>query len=148
MMTDKDYVNAFKESNYRVNRFANIAQDSKVNLMLKPQPPVDAKTPDDGDMVLMARVEHKVRNIDFTCREDFPYDRLIVDEVYKVNNKEDKVMMYVLENKAGTHAAVVYGFTQSQWKIKDTYDHKRGRTCANFEVDKNLVRFCKIEEVF
>lgn len=148
MMTDQEYIKAFKYSHERVNRFARIANDCNINLMLKPQPPWDSKEPDNGDMMIFARIEHKVRNIDFTSRDDFPYKSIIIDEVYKVNKKEDKVLMYVLENKAGTHAAVVYGCTYLQWKIKDTYDHKRGRNCANFEIDKSLVRFCKIEEVF
>ena len=147
-MNNQDYINAFKESYKRVNRFAKIAQNSKINLMLKPQADFDAKEPDEGDLTVVARVEHKVRYFDFTSRDDYPYQSVFIDEVYKVNNKQDKVLMYILENKAGTHAAVVYGFTYPQWKIKDIYDHKRGRTCANFQVDKSLVRFCKIDEVF
>jgi hypothetical protein len=148
MMTDQEYVNHFKESRERVNRFAHIALKSKVNVMLMPQPPLDVREPDQGDLCVLGRIEHKVRDLNFTSRDDFPYQSLIIDEVKKVNEKKDKVLMYVLENRTGTHAAVVYGFTQSAWKIKDTYDHKRSRNCANYQVDKSLVRFCSIDEVF
>lgn len=147
-MTDQDYINSYKESRIRVNRFANIAQDSKINLMLMPQPPLDVREPDHGDMMALARVEHKVRHFDFTCREDYPYPSVLIDEMYKVQNKQDKAFMYVIENKAGTHAAVVYSFTRKEWRTKDFYDWKRSRNTVSFHIDKSLVRFCKIEEVF
>lgn len=147
-MTDQDYINNYKESRYKVNRFANIAQNSNINVMLKPQPSLDVREPDDGDMMVLARIEHKARSLDFTSREDYPFSTVIIDETYKIDSKKDKVLMYVIENREGTHAAVVYGFTKSLWKVKEKYDTQRERMCKNYEVDKNMVRFCKVEEVF
>lgn len=147
-MTDQDYINAFKESRERVNRFGYISLKNKVKISLLPQPPLNIREPDEGDMLFSGRIEHKVRAIDFTSRDDYPFSTVIVDEVEKVDKKSDKVFMYVLENKTGTHAAVVYGFTQSAWKVEEKYDTQRERMCKNYEVDKSMVRFCKVEEVF
>lgn len=147
-MTDHDYVNNYKQSRERCNRFASISLQSNIKICLLPQPPLDVREPDNGDMLLIGRVEHKVRDLKFTCREDYPYSTVIIDEAYKIDNKPDKVLMYVIENVEGTHAAIVYGFTKSAWKVEEKYDQKRERMCKNYEVDKNIVRFCKIDEVF
>ena len=74
---------------------------------------------DSKDGVLIMAVEHKRRGISFTDRASFPYDTVIVDEVYKVDDKPHPCLIYICENAAGTHAAVVYGWTRCNW-LKET----------------------------
>lgn len=149
MKTDQEYVNAFNRSRLRVNNFARIYQDKKINLLMMPQPPAEDKNARDrGDMMIMARVEHKVISAPFTSRDDFPFSTVFVDETYKVDNKDDKVFMYVYENKDGTHAAVVYGWTKPLWTTNTVYDSVCDRIITVYQIDKKHVRFCKVEEVF
>lgn len=104
---------------------------------------------DSGDMTVEMRVEHKARGINFTCREDYPYETVIVDEKYKVESKNGiPLAMYVIENRSRTHAAVVYGWTKNRWTTEKIYDVRQRRDCVNYVVHKSLVRFCKTEEVF
>lgn len=147
-MTDQEYINNYKQSRERVNRFAYITLKSNVNISLLPQPPLNIREQDQGDLMFFGRIEHKVRDLDFTCREDYKYQTVIIDEKYKIENKNDKVFMYIIENKSGTHAAIVYGFTRSLWRISDFYDWKRSKSNPSYHIDKSHVRFCKIEEVF
>jgi len=92
----------------------------------------------------------KVRlNLHFTCRDDYPYDTVIVDEVYKEDAKEDShVLCYVIENAGRTHAAVVYGFTRKYWGVERRRDPIQGRDCDFYTVPKINVRFCLVDEVF
>ena len=56
---------------------------------------------DSKDGVLMMAVEHKRRGISFTDRASFPYDTVIVDEVYKIDRKDHPCLIYICENAAG-----------------------------------------------
>lgn len=149
MKTDQDYVDAFNRSRLRVNNFARLYEDKKIKLAMLPQPPAEDKNArDKGDMMLVARVEHKVLSLPFTSRDDFPFPNMFIDETYKVDNKDDKAYMYVLENKDGTHAGVVYGWTQPLWTTTTVLDSVCDRMITVYQIDKKHVRFCKVEEVF
>ena len=103
---------------------------------------------DSKDGVLLMAVEHKRRGISFTDRDSFPYDTVIVDEVYKIDDKPHPCLIYICENAAGTHAAVVYGWTRCNWLKENRYDAVQDRHCDFYTCPKDMVRFCKSEEVF
>ena len=81
--------------------------------------------------------------------DDYPYDTVIVDEVYKEDAKADWcVFCYVIENAERTHAAVVYGWTRKAWGVERRRDPIQGRDCDFYTVPKGMVRFCAVDEVF
>ncbi len=154
MKDSERFLSDLSSSRIAVNQFADLARRKGFSAWLppdrtRPDASVRAEYADAGDMMLQGRVEHKVRtNLRFTCRDDYPYQTVIVDEAYKEDAKsEDPVLMYVIENADRTHAAVVYGWTRSRWKIESRHDPIQGRVCDFYTLDKSLVRFCHIDEV-
>jgi hypothetical protein len=142
------------ESRRRVNDFAFKMWKSNVKMFTAPNGPlVDYSQRndyvDDGDLFVLMRVEHKVlKKTDFTCRDDFPHECILIDEKYKVDNKNDKPLCYVIENRLGTHCGVVYYYTKKMWEVKRYWDSVQDRNCEFYAVNKKSVRFCKIDEVF
>lgn len=116
---------------------------------IRPDSTVRADYSDDGDLMMQGRIEHKVRDLMFTCREDYPYPTIIVDECRIEDAKSsDPVIAYVIENRDGTCAAVVYGWTRSRWERISRWDQHRNRQRDFYVVDKSLVRFCHPSEAF
>jgi hypothetical protein len=155
MKDDNSFIRDLGESRYAVNEFAAKARARGVQVWLppevvRPDASVRHQYADDGDLMIQARIEHKVRtNLSWTCRNDYRYPTVIVDEVYKEDAKADRpVLMYVIEDQKRQHAAVVYGWTRDKWCIEEMHDPIQKRTCRFYTVDKSLVRFCGIEEVF
>jgi hypothetical protein len=142
-------------SRVAVNEFAQRMRGKGLQVWLppesvRPDASVRRDYADDGDLMVQGRVEHKVRTtLDFTCRDDFPYDTVIVDEVYKEDAKSDSLLIcYVFENANRTHAAVVYGWTRKAWLVERRPDSIQGRDCDFYTVPKSMVRFCSVDEVF
>jgi hypothetical protein len=142
-------------SRVAVNEFARRMREKGLQVWLppesvRPDASVRREYADNGDLMVQGRVEHKVRtNLHFTCRDDYPYDTVIVDEVYKEDAKADShVFCYVIENAARTHAAVVYGWTRKAWDVERRRDPIQGRDCDFYTVPKSMVRFCTVDEVF
>lgn len=154
MKSDENFLRDLAKSCSDVDHFAERLKDRGVDIVVlsaetRPDASQRRKYADKGDLAVTIRIEHKVRQLDFTTRSDFPYETVIVDEAYKVREKSlIPLMMYVLENRSRTHAAVVYGWTQDKWGIEKIYDRHQGRTCENYVVHKSLVRFCPVDEVF
>ena len=103
---------------------------------------------DTSDGLMVVHVEHKRRGVSFTDRDSFPYGTVIVDEVYKINTKEHPCLVYICENAAGTHAAVVYGWTRRHWLKETRFDPIQNRDCEFYTCPKDMVRFCETQEVF
>jgi hypothetical protein len=114
----------------------------------RPDSSVRMQYGDSGDFMLCARVEHKKRKLRFTGKDDYPFNTVIIDEKYKIDNKEDAPLAYIIENTAGTCAAVVYGWTRPHWKIERLWDSKAGRYGDFYVIDKKYVRFCKPQHAF
>jgi hypothetical protein len=154
MKNDEEFLRDLAKSRSDVDHFAERLKARGVDVVVlsaetRPDASMRRQYADRGDMTVTLRVEHKVRQLDFTNRTNFPYETVIVDEAYKVREKSHIPLgMYVLENRNRTHAAVVYGWTQGQWEIETIYDRHQGRTCENYVVHKSLVRFCPVDEVF
>jgi hypothetical protein len=152
---DADFLADFLKSTRAVDRFAAAIRRANVSVWLPPteiRPDVASRMEyaDGGDLMLQLRAEHKVRNLAFTGRADFPFPTLIIDEKYKVDAKakQSPLFAYFIESRDGQCVACVYGHTKPRWLIQDTYDKKQGRTCTNYVVPIEYVRFCKPEEIF
>lgn len=152
MKDDDIFLRDLEKSRRDVDHFATRMRGQGISVAVaeeitRPDSASRRQYADKGDMILSLRVEHKVRDLNFTCREDFPFATVIVDEAYKVREKEsDPLLMYVIENRSRTHAAIIYGWTRPRWQIETIYDRRQNRYCENFVVDKSLVRFCPTEE--
>jgi hypothetical protein len=149
------FVADLNRSRSAVNKFAAMLRRLGVSAWMPPEevrPSEETRHEyaDDGDLMVQLRVEHKVRtNLAFTCREDYPYDTVIVDEKYKEDAKQNRrPFVYVIENKDGTCAAVVHWSTRPFWKVETRQDPIQKRACQFYTVDKSRVRFCKPEDVF
>jgi hypothetical protein len=149
------FIRDLGQSRMAVNEFAARCRQKGVAVWLppertRPDESVRAQYADDGDLMVQGRVEHKVRtNLQFTCRADYPYPTVIVDEVYKEDEKAgDPPLMYVIEDKTRTHAAIVYGWTRKHWQQETKHDPIQNRECVFYTVDKRHVRFCQVDEVF
>lgn len=157
MKDNTEFIRDLGASRMAVNEFAERLRRHGIHAWLppertRPDASVRREYADAGDLMVQGRVEHKVRNnLHFTCRDDYPYPTVIVDEVYKEDAKADEpVLAYVIENADRTHAAVVYGWTRDKWQIETRRDAIQGRDCDFYTIDKRWVRFCDLstEEVF
>lgn len=101
---------------------------------------------DTGDVFVTLRVEHKVRGISWTGREDYPYPDVLIDETYKLA-KDETLLAYVIESADGKSAAVVYPWTKPHWVARNTFDKRAGRGGSFTFCPKKFVRFCKPDEV-
>jgi hypothetical protein len=148
------FLKDFRSSITAVNTFAAILRTKGVQVWLPPTqvtPDFESRMEyaDSGDMMIHLRAEHKVRNLKFTCREDFPYPTLIIDEKYKVDSKADSPLLaYFIQSEDGQCVACVYGHTKHRWQVEPVYDKLQGRTCHNYTIPIQFVRFCKPEEIF
>lgn len=153
MKTDTQFLADLESSRDHVWRFASIQKAAGVDIVInpattRPDAAVRGDYADDGDMELRIRVEHKVRNIDFTSREDFPYPTLIVAEVYSIERQKGKPFVYVIESRSGSHAAVVYSRSMHKWSKVRRWDAAQGRECEFYEAPLEVVRFRPLGEVF
>jgi hypothetical protein len=155
MKSDSEFIGDLNASRRAVNEFANKLREQGVHAWLppertRPDASVRSQYADAGDLMVQGRVEHKVRgNLHFTCKEDYPYQTVFIDEAYKVDAKaETPVLAYVIENATRTVAAVVYGWTREHWVIEEVFDRKQNRTCRNYAAPLRYVRFCPPQEAF
>ena len=80
---------------------------------------------DGGDLFIQQRIEVKVRNLDFTSRDDFPYkDGMLVCAKHSYDNASPKPYAYVYLNKAMTHVALIMATTSKHWTVKDVKDSR------------------------
>jgi len=153
MKTDTQFLTDLESSRSNVWRFASIQKAAGVDIVInpattRPDATVRSDHADDGDMELRVRVEHKVRNIDFTCAGDFPYKTLIVAEVYSIERQKAKPFVYVIESKCGQYAAVVHSRSMHKWTKVRRWDAAQGRECEFYEAPLESVRFCEVGDVF
>lgn len=156
MKDDDLFLSDLAKSRRAVNEFAALLRSQGITAWLPPeQTRPDASTrraySDTGDLMIQFRVEHKWRpDLSFTCREDYPFKTVFIDEVYNFDQKavNGPPLVYVIENAERTRAAVVAGYTKPYWKIERRFDSKQQRQCEWYAVDKSRVRFCTAANVF
>ena len=152
-MDHVEFMERLRVSRERFERFRSVQSQNGIEIMLPAQFDAPSREKrysysDKGDGLLHAWVEFKVRSIDFTCRDDYPFETFIIDEAYKIDRKPHACPFYVISNKAETHCGVVYGWTRPHWKITEQYDGTTHREAMFYTVAIDKVRFCKTEEVF
>ena len=155
MKDEQSFIRDLSRSREAVNDFAVRARCRGVRIWLPPEvlrPDASLRRlyADDGDLMIQGRIEHKVRtNIAWTCRDDYPFQTVIVDEVYKEDKKSDMpVLMYVIEDQTRQNAAIVYGWTRGEWKTERMRDPIQKRDCDFYTIHKDRVRFCAVDQVF
>jgi hypothetical protein len=80
---------------------------------------------DGGDLFIQQRIEVKVRNLDFTSRDDFPFkDGMLVCAKHSYDNASPKPYAYIYLNKAMTHVALIMSSTAKHWTVKDVKDSR------------------------
>jgi hypothetical protein len=100
---------------------------------------------DDGDIEIVQRVEVKARRLDFTSADDYPFPTIIVDVAHTWDNATPKPLAYVILNRAGTHAAIVYGQTSPKWVKTERFDAGKNRTRTFYESPVSLAKFFQLE---
>jgi hypothetical protein len=152
-LTHEQFTKALLASRQRTNDLAAkwALQGTKVwlpPLMVSGQHGTQQQCIDTGDMMVSMRVEHKVRGIVWSGRADYPYPDVMLEESYKLENKPDPVLCYVIESADRQCCAVVYGYTKRHWTYRATFDKRSNRTGTWAFCPKKWVRFCKPAEVF
>lgn len=154
MKSNAQFLEDLSRSDASVAEFAALLRSNGVRTFLPPglhypagQMASDGRRviySDKGDMTIQARVEHKVRSLNFTSRDDYPFKTVFIDEKYKIDNqkKDDALLAYVIQNKSGTRIAVIYGWTKRYWQVERVFDPKQQRHCENYAVPLAHVRFC------
>lgn len=101
---------------------------------------------DDGDIEIRFRVEVKKRhNVQFTCKEDYPYPTIFLDETYKVDGwGPGTLYAYIVLSKDAKHAALVPRNTRMQWVKRETWDTVSQRSQQVYEVPKDLAHFVEL----
>ena len=156
MKTHDQFVTDLNRSRQSLNNLALAASEAGFSLLIKPSstaPDRESRNAhrDKGDAVIVAPIEHKHRvDLEFTCRKDYKFDTVIVDEQYKIDEKgpKDRPLMYVILNSDETHAAVVYGWTRKHWRVENLPDGKAGRRGNFYTCRKDVVRFCPVDRIF
>lgn len=76
---------------------------------------------DNGDLYIWKekeqqhRIDVKHRNLDFTGKDDFPYDRIFVSDIRAIRRATPFPLAYVIVNKNCTHIGVVWARTKPHW---------------------------------
>lgn len=150
MKSDELFLKELRESRVSVNKLANKVRDEGVAAWVFPERTRPTKEErrdygDSGDMVVQGRVEHKTRKgKPWTNAADYPYRTVFISECYYEDKQPDAPLAYIVENEAGTHAAVIYGWTRDKWEVQEIYDKKSKRKLRVYSIDKRYVRFCDL----
>ena len=97
---------------------------------------------DEGDLLIQQRVEVKQRkDIAFTCRNDFPFHTIIIDEVHKFDRAWPKPIYYVIWNKDLTHFAIAMCKHAEKWVKMYRVDSRQDKRCLYYEAYLDDVTF-------
>jgi hypothetical protein len=101
---------------------------------------------DSGDLYISQRVEVKSLSAEFTGKHDWPFkDQLIVCAKHSYDNATPKPYMYVLLNKAKTHAIIIMGRDHGKWTVKKYNDKRYENMTQDFYIAKaDDVTFIKL----
>jgi len=127
-MSIRDFQRARDASEGAVFKAAQwLQRDKNVTVRITPQKPMPdsgnvADRRDDGDIIAYVEriVEVKEKpKIFFTCREDFPFDTIMVSNVDSADRHV--VHMWIIVSGNGTHAAVISGKSKGYFEAKDVW---------------------------
>ncbi len=111
-------------------------------LVVRPDVSVKNDFLDNGDIEITKRIEVKHRSINFTSADDYPYDTVIVDELYKVDRSDSGDLdKYMIVNNKCTHICIVDSCTKNSWTTETHYDAAQKRTCTFYVCPLNKCAF-------
>jgi len=91
----------------------------------------------------------QVRQADFTCKNDFPWPDVVVENVPRTDRREQKgdwpICWYAVD-KDCSHAAVISPETKDSW-VQKTAHAPDGVTRKTWNCPKGLVKFIKLEKI-
>ena len=76
-----------------------------------------------GDKRIRLEVKQR-RNIDFTCRADYPYQSIMVCAAHSWELADPKPYVYVILNRSLTAAAYILGDTSPEWWVEEKTDKR------------------------
>lgn len=95
--------------------------------------------PDNGDLISihnckMHLIDVKHKDVVFTSREDFPYDDIWICQTHQYDDKCPRPDVFVLLNKARTHAAIVKACNYEKWskRMAPHPNNKSGKSLSYF----------------
>ena len=147
MKTDQEFLNALIESQSHVAAVASWMARQNFNVMISPaicRPDFKDRFEfiDQGDIIVSSRIEVKKRSIDFTCRDDYPFPTVIVDEKFKVDRiPPPQLNGYVILNNRGTHACLISVKTRKHWRPIIRRDSKDKQRRTFYECPKGRCAF-------
>ena len=121
--------------------------------------------PDDGDLRAMVQIGCKRRRIQFTCRDDYPYRTVFVDEEYKLIPEHmphaeyyrlsvpDRLAClrwfhsYWIASADMEYVALVVPATKRHWVLETLYSPKDKRDVCSWACPKEKVIFGKASEI-
>ena len=131
--TDPTFVHDLKLSKDAVWALQKWLVSEGYTVMVKPilvRPTVEERGDyaDSGDLEIVQTIECKHRlNVDFTCREDYPYKTVFVDEAQRYDRKQPKPYAYMLLNKSMTHVALIRCTSAGKWEKVKKFDKGKER---------------------
>jgi hypothetical protein len=100
---------------------------------------------DDGDLLITQRVEVKHRpGIEFSCKDDFPYDSIIVDVSHAWDKAMPKPYLYVILSASGSCGIFILGTTHRHWVKESRWDKGKKREREFYFCPIDLVTFREI----
>jgi len=100
---------------------------------------------DEGDIHCVERIEVKHRQVDFTDRETYPFDTIIVDETYKLEREHTcGLKAYVIVSRDKNYIAYISAGTRKHWTGKTLFDKTQGEDRTFSVCPKALARFYKL----
>lgn len=156
MKTHNQYVKNFIESESTVTLAFDYLKSRGYDVEFEPHtitPDSESRFKhfDDGDLKITIngesyRVEVKHIRIDFTSIEDFPFDSVIIDEVYKINKHHTyPLWAYMIFNKASTGFIFVPVTTKMFWYSQqrlDKYENEVRNFCF---IKKDYLKYYAIK---
>lgn len=151
MKTDEQFIHDLKASMPSVWQAARWFHSRGYQAIVQPlhiRPDVSQRLQysDGGDLFVLQRVEVKHRSIQFTCRADYPYPTLIVDDANVWDKANPKPYMHIIFSKDCQHAALIMGSTCKSWQRTSHFDEKSKGRREFYECPSELAIFTTIPE--
>jgi len=146
---DSSFVEDLQNSQQYVWQAAKWLSDSGYNVTIRPveiRPDVSQmrEYSDCGDLEIIQRIEVKHRTLDFTCKDDYPFDTVIVDVAHTYDKARPKPFAYIIFNKQATHCLIVENKSRKQWIKRTTLDKVKKRERTFYECPIELCSFHKV----
>lgn len=151
MKTDEEFITALRQSQAAVDKVAQWlktrgAYVSVPEVKVRPSFEDRFSYQDNGDILITQRIEVKHKQLDFTCRDDYPFATVFLDASYKIDSMGwGQLDSYVLMNRAKTHVAVVPSTSRGHWTKATVWDKKDRSHQSFYQCPVDLCTFYALE---